>query len=54
MRRLLILIIVAIGAIAGCTSRETEAGTAVAAARSGAPLVDEAVGPSDQDSEIDE
>jgi hypothetical protein len=54
MRRLLILIIVAMGAIAGCTSPENEGGTAIPAAQSGAPLYDEAVGPSDQETKIDE
>jgi hypothetical protein len=54
MKRFVLISIMAIMGVAGCTSPEDEGGTAIPSAQTGAPLADEAVGPSDQESKIDE
>ena len=52
MKRLwLILLIVVAGA---CTPEENEGGTPIPGQQSGAPLYDDAVGPSDEQEELDE
>ena len=40
--------------LVGCTPAENEGGTAIPSAQSAAPLADDAVGPSEQQGEIDE
>jgi hypothetical protein len=37
--------------LAGCTTPEDEGGTAIPGAQSDAPLLDEAIGPSEQEAE---
>jgi len=39
--------------LAACTPPENEGGTAIPSAQSGAPLYDEAVGPSDEEEPIE-
>ena len=41
-------------ALAACTRPEDQGGTPIPGMQSGAPLYDEAVGPSDQETKIDE
>jgi hypothetical protein len=41
-------------ALAACTRPEGEGGTPIPGLQTGAPLYDEAIGPSDQETEIDE
>ena len=50
---LVMLMSVAVGA-AGCTPDENEGGTPIPGQQSGAPLNDDAVGPGEQQDEIDE
>ena len=52
MRRLLLLIGFLV-ALAACTPAENEGGTPLPGAQSGAPLYDDAVGPSDDEAEVD-
>ena len=47
------LVAIMIGLV-GCTPAENEGGTAIPSAQSAAPLADDAVGPSQQQGEIDE
>ena len=54
MKRVLAACLITMTAVGGCTSPENEGGTAIPGAQSGAPLADEAVGPSDEETEIDE
>ena len=54
MKRVLLISLVTVIGAAGCTSPENEGGTAIPAAQTGAPLADEAVGPSEQETKIDE
>ena len=54
MKRIVVTALIAVLGVVGCTSPENEGGTAIPAAQSGAPLADDAVGPSQQQSEIDE
>lgn len=54
MKRILLIGLMTIVGVVGCTSPENEGGTAIPAAQTGAPLADDAVGPSDKESEIDE
>ena len=54
MKRIMAIGLLTLLGIAGCTSPENEGGTAIPAAQTGAPLADDAVGPSDQQSEINE
>ena len=54
MKRLLLISLITLVCTAGCTSPENEGGTAIPAAQTGAPLADEAVGPSDQQTKIGE
>ena len=44
----------AVFVLAACTPSETEGGTPIPGMQSGAPLYDEAVGPSDRATELDE
>ena len=54
MRRFLLLAIL-LGAMAtGCTPDENEGGTPIPGQASGAPLNDEAVGPSEEQGDIDD
>ena len=54
MKRLVAICLMTVTVVAGCTTPENEGGTAIPGAQSGAPLADEAVGPSDQETKIDE
>ena len=51
MRRVLLILLVVVAA--ACTPEENEGGTPIPGAQSGAPLYDDAVGPSDEQEEID-
>ena len=53
MRRFLAIALLAIVAV-GCTPAENEGGTPLPSTQSGAPLNDEAIGPSDDQAEIDD
>ena len=53
MKRIVVIALIAVLGVVGCTSPENEGGTAIPSAQSGAPLGDDAVGPGEQ-SEIDE
>ena len=52
MKRLLLTLIVVLAA-AACTPEENEGGTPIPGQQSGAPLYDEAVGPSEEQEEIE-
>ena len=54
MKRVLAFSLMASIGLTGCTSPENEGGTAIPAAQTGAPLQDEAIGPSEQETTIDE
>jgi hypothetical protein len=54
MRRLLLLALLIVAMAAGCTPDENEGGTPIPGQASGAPLNDEAVGPSEQQDEADD
>ena len=51
MRRLLLILLVMVAA--ACTPEENEGGTPIPGAQSGAPLYDDAVGPSEEQEEIE-
>lgn len=51
MRRLLLILLVVVGA--ACTPEENEGGTPIPGTRSEAPLYDDAVGPSEEQEEIE-
>ena len=54
MKKLVAMGLIIATVLAGCTTPENEGGTAIPGAQSGAPLADEAVGPSDQETKIGE
>lgn len=54
MRRLLLIGALVAAMATGCTPEENEGGTPLPGQASGAPLNDDAVGPSDQQDEIDD
>ena len=54
MRRLLLLVILLSAMATGCTPDENEGGTPIPGQASGAPLNDEAVGPSEEQGDIDD
>lgn len=55
MRYLRLALLVAVMTVgAACTPEENQGGTPVPGAQSGAPLNDEAIGPSEQPAEIDD
>ena len=54
MKKLVAIGLIIASVVAGCTTPENEGGTAIPGAQSVAPLADEAVGPSDQETKIDE
>lgn len=54
MRRLLLIGLLVAAMATGCTPEENEGGTPLPGQGSGAPLNDDAVGPSDQQDEIDD
>lgn len=49
----MLLILVALAAV-GCTTDESEGGSPIPGQQSGAPLYDEAVGPSEEQQELDQ
>jgi hypothetical protein len=51
MKRILIIGLLIL--LAACTPAENEGGTAIPSAQSGAPLYDEAIGPSDEEEPIE-
>ena len=51
MKRLLLILVVALAA--ACTPAENEGGTPIPGQQSGAPLFDDAVGPSEEQEEIE-
>ena len=51
MRRVILVLLIVVAA--ACTPAENEGGTPIPGQQSGAPLFDEAVGPSEQQQEID-
>jgi len=53
MRRIIVIGLLIVSAVA-CTPAENAAGTPLPGAQSGAPLNDEAIGPSDQQSDVDD
>jgi hypothetical protein len=54
MRRLLLLALLVVVMLTGCTPEENEGGTPIPGQASGAPLNDEAVGPSEQQDDADD
>ena len=53
MKRIMVIGLLAMLGMVGCTSPDNEGGTPIPGAQSGAPLADDAVGPGEQ-TEIDE
>jgi len=53
VKRIVVIALIAVLGVVGCTSPENEGGTPLPGAQSGAPLADDAVGPGEQ-SEIEE
>jgi hypothetical protein len=51
MKRLILVLLITVAA--GCTPEENEGGTPIPGEQSGAPLNDDAVGPSEQQDEIE-
>ena len=52
MKRVLLILVLLLAA--ACTPEENEGGTPIPGQQSGAPLFDDAVGPSEEQEEIDE
>jgi hypothetical protein len=53
MKRLLLILVVVLSA-AGCTTEDNEGGTPIPGQQSGAPLYDDAIGPSEEQQELDQ